>query len=150
MSIIRTYVDASVIIVGFIANDLDRRTQVAHKFFQTPDRLIIVSDFLWLEVMPNSLYYKRDDRVAYINKIFERSEKISSNQTIIDKAISLATIYGLGAMDALHVASAIAGKADELVTFEKSTKPFFRIPSSEIRIVSLDQSITVPLPESEC
>jgi predicted nucleic acid-binding protein len=125
MSIIRTYVDASVIIVGFLANGLDHRTQVVYNFFQEPDRLIMVSDYLWLEVMPNSLYYKHDDRVVYINKIFERSEKISSSQAIIDKAISLAASYGLSAMDALHSASAIEGKADELVTFEKSINLFF-------------------------
>jgi predicted nucleic acid-binding protein len=43
----------------------------------------------------------------------------------------------LNAMDALHVAAAIKGKADELVTFEKPGKPFFRIPADELRIISL-------------
>jgi hypothetical protein len=40
-------------------------------------------------------------------------------------------------MDSLHVACAIAGHADELVTFEKLTKPFFRIPPELLRITSL-------------
>jgi hypothetical protein len=40
-------------------------------------------------------------------------------------------------MDALHVAAAIIGDADELVTFEKPGKPFFRIPADTLRIVSL-------------
>jgi hypothetical protein len=40
-------------------------------------------------------------------------------------------------MDALHVACAIAGHAEELVTFEKPTKPFFRVPQEVLRITSL-------------
>jgi predicted nucleic acid-binding protein len=40
-------------------------------------------------------------------------------------------------MDALHAACAIVGGADELVTFEKPSKPFFRIPREELAIVSL-------------
>jgi predicted nucleic acid-binding protein len=46
-------------------------------------------------------------------------------------------------MDALHVASAIEGGAEELVTFEKHPllakrrKPFFRIPPEVLRITSL-------------
>jgi hypothetical protein len=40
-------------------------------------------------------------------------------------------------MDALHVACAIVGGADEFITFEKPSKPFFRIPSEVLRIRSL-------------
>jgi hypothetical protein len=40
-------------------------------------------------------------------------------------------------MDALHVACAIAGHAGEFITFEKPTKPFFRIPPEVLRITSL-------------
>jgi predicted nucleic acid-binding protein len=88
--------------------------------------------------MPKSLYFKQERKVSYITKLFEKFEKILSNQAIVDKAVSLSSSYGLNAIDALHAASAIEGKADELVTFDKNTKPFFRIPSSEIRIVSLN------------
>lgn len=34
----------------------------------------------------------------------------------------------------------IEGGANELVTFERPTKPFYRIPASELRIVSLYDS----------
>jgi hypothetical protein len=50
---------------------------------------------------------------------------VPTSQSTIDKAIVLASDYGLSAMDSLHVATAIEGKADEFLTFEKPTKPFF-------------------------
>jgi hypothetical protein len=40
-------------------------------------------------------------------------------------------------MDALHAACAIAAGADELLTFEGTTKPFFRIPPDVLKVVSL-------------
>jgi hypothetical protein len=43
-------------------------------------------------------------------------------------------------MDALHAASAIEGGADELLTFESPTKPFFRIPPDVLKVVSLHNS----------
>jgi hypothetical protein len=42
-------------------------------------------------------------------------------------------------MDALHVACAIAADANELLTFEKPSKPFFRIPPNVLRVVSLHE-----------
>jgi predicted nucleic acid-binding protein len=131
-----------VIIISLGAKILDNRTQIALNFLEDSKRLFLFSDYLWLEVMPKRLYFNQKEQVSYIKKLFDRSEKISSGQTIIDKAISLAASYGLNAMDALHVATAIEGKANEFVTFEKPAKPFFRIPSSEICIVSLYPSIS--------
>jgi predicted nucleic acid-binding protein len=142
-----------VFIVSFKGADFDIRAQSAYNLLQDSSRLLLFSDYVWLEVMPMRLNFKQEKQMRFIKKLFDRSEKIHSSQTVIDKAISLATSYGLNAMDALHVATAIEGKADEFVTFEKPTEPFFRIPSSEIRIVSLDLSI-IGSPsissESEC
>jgi predicted nucleic acid-binding protein len=143
VSKIRTYIDANVIIVSFNAAELDFRAQSAYKIFDDQNRLIFFSDYLLLEVLPMPIFFKDEKRSSYIKMLFKKFNKIPTSQTTIDKAIGLAFNYGLSAMDALHVATAIEGKADEFVTFEKPTKPFFRIPSSEIRIVSLDQSFTV-------
>jgi predicted nucleic acid-binding protein len=66
--------------------------------------------------------------------IFRNAGYVPSTAGIIAHAKTLACIYGLSAVDALHMASAIAGHADELVTFEK---PFFRMPPAQVRLVPL-------------
>jgi predicted nucleic acid-binding protein len=114
-----------VIIITFKAAELDFRARKAYDFFKDPTRLFLYSDYLWLEVLPKPIFFKEPKRILYINKLFEQSEKILTSQATIDKAINLASNYGLSAMDALHAATAIEGKADEFVTFEKPAKPFF-------------------------
>jgi predicted nucleic acid-binding protein len=60
-------------------------------------------------------------------------------QTDIDQitqdAYQLACIYGLAAMDTLHVAAALLLKVDELLTTEKPTKPIHRVTG--IQIISI-------------
>ena len=56
------------------------------------------------------------------------------NQIILN-AYQEATQYGLGAMDALHIASAVFLNATEFITSEKNNKSILRTPS--IQIVSL-------------
>jgi predicted nucleic acid-binding protein len=88
------------------------------------------------------LYNKQLDQVFYTERIFSRAEFVPSSDAIVAQAKALAAHYGLAAMDALHVACAIAGGADELVTFEKPTKPFFKIPPEVLRITSLYAPLT--------
>jgi hypothetical protein len=49
--------------------------------------------------------------------------------------MELATRYGLSAIDAIHVSAALLGAADEFVTAEKPTKPFFRV--REMPVISI-------------
>jgi hypothetical protein len=44
---------------------------------------------------------------------------------------------GLAALDALHLASALASNADEIVTTERSTKPIHR--TQLIRVLSIHE-----------
>jgi predicted nucleic acid-binding protein len=60
---------------------------------------------------------------------------VSSAPEGTSSAVELATRYDLAPMDALHVSAALAGKADELVTVEKPTKPLFRVQELKIRSI---------------
>jgi predicted nucleic acid-binding protein len=133
---IRTYIDADVII-NALRVDEKRRYYIAFKVLEDKNRLLLVSDYLRLETLPKPIYHRLDTQVAFINKIFEHAELIRSNDFIIDKAMDLAGKYGLNGMDALHIASAISGRADEMVSFEKPDKPLYRLPITELRLVSL-------------
>jgi len=54
---------------------------------------------------------------------------------LISAAFDEACRFGIGAVDALHVAAAVACGAEELVTIENETKPLYRTRS--IRVISL-------------
>jgi predicted nucleic acid-binding protein len=130
-----TYPDANVILNVF--SEDKARAQRAHVIFEDMTRTFVVSDYLWLETMPKMIYNKRDAQLKYIKALFNRSRFVPASDAIIAQAKELASTYGLAGLDALHVACAVAGGADELVTFEKPTKPFFRVPPEVLRITSL-------------
>ncbi|WP_242577711.1 hypothetical protein [Chroococcus sp. FPU101] len=54
---------------------------------------------------------------------------------IVKLAQNIASQYGLGALDALHVASAISVSADELITTEKLSKPIHQV--REVQVISI-------------
>jgi predicted nucleic acid-binding protein len=131
----RTYTDACLILDAL---GTDRaRAERARAILEDPARELIVGDYVKLETLPKMVYNKRLDQAAYTQALFDTAEYVHSNKAIVNHAEELAETYGLSAMDALHVASAIAGGADELVTFEKPEKPFFRIPPELLSVVSL-------------
>jgi len=133
---IRTYIDADVII-NALRVDEKKRYGLAFKILEDKNRLLLVSDYLRLETLPKPVYHRQESQVAFIKKIFEQAELIRSNAFIIEKAMDLASAYGLNGMDALHIASAVNGGADEMVSFEKPDKPLYRLPRSVLRLVSL-------------
>jgi predicted nucleic acid-binding protein len=115
----------------------DPRSQRARAILEDTTRSFVLSDYIWLETLPKMLYNKLYDQVSYTNGIFRNADFVPASDAIIAQAKAIASTYGLAAMDALHVACAIAGGAEEFVTFEKPTKPFFRIPPEVLRITSL-------------
>jgi predicted nucleic acid-binding protein len=124
------------VIVNAVREDKERAKQ-AQIVLEDPTRDLIVGDYVRLETLPKMVYNKKIDQAAYTTALFDHAEYVRSTNAIVTHAETLAEAYGLSAMDALHVASAIAGHADELIIFEKPEKPFFRIPDERLRIVSL-------------
>jgi predicted nucleic acid-binding protein len=83
-------------------------------------------------------YNKQLQQAAITEGLIAAAAKyVRSSDQIIAEAEKIASTYGLAAMDSLHAACAIAAGADELLTFEKPTKPFFRIPPDVLKVVSL-------------
>lgn len=61
------------------------------------------------------------------------------SKTYVDSGLLIANKYGLNALDALQVASAISINADEFITTETTTKPLHRV--TEIQVISIANSI---------
>lgn len=92
-----------------------------------PERERIVSDAVWLEVIPKPRYYRQHEELKFYEAVFEEAEKISWNDSALTNAKTIAENHGIAAMDAIHVAHAIEAGADELISAEKPTKPMFRV-----------------------
>lgn len=132
-----TYVDADILISA--AKGTETFSEPALEVLDDPARSFVCSDYVKLEVLPNATFFERTDIVAFYEAFFETVEHwVSPSPELSARALELACRYGLGAMDALHVAAAEMADA-ELVTAEKPTKPMLRVGSG--RVTSIRSSI---------
>ena len=78
-----------------------------------------------LEVLPIPLYYQRSREIGFYQKFFASIALWAESTSLMKPAYTLASRFGLGALDALHIATAAAHNA-ELISAEKPTKPIYR------------------------
>lgn len=116
---ILTFIDAGV----FELLDDDRRSFAS-------------SDFVRLEVLPKPLFHKRQEEAAFYGAFFEAVTGWARwDESLLQQALTLASRYGLSALDALHAAAALSLGADEIVTTEKLGRPIHRIPGLVVRSI---------------
>lgn len=125
-----TYVDADVLIAA--AKGTEELSVPALDVLGDPGRSFVCSVYLKLEVLPVAAFFDRTEVVAFYREFFDAvTHWVSSSPELSKRALDLASRYGLGAMDALHVAAAEVADA-QLVTAEKPTKPLLRIGSHRV------------------
>ena len=129
----RTYVDANLLIAAWQGKD--SVGEMALEILDDPGRALVVSDALWLEVMPNAVYHRQSNEQAFYQAIFEESERLVWQTNVLNDAHTVAETYGLAALDAIHVATATAASVDEFVSAEKPTKPMFRVKELTVRSI---------------
>ena len=133
MAAIRTYIDANVLIAAFQGKE-----NIAHKALQVlddPERKLVVSDYLKLEVFPKPVFYKRAEEIEFMQAIIDDAENIETSPELTKLAIKLASDYDLSPVDALHVGAATIARVDEMVTLEKTSKTMFKV--DVVKIVSI-------------
>ena len=129
----RSYIDANLLIAAWHGRDDAGLDALA--VLDDPDRMLLVSDALWLEVMPKAIYQKQQGEMAFYQSIFARAEHCPWRLDVLQQAHGLAQRYGIAAMDSIHVATALAAGADEFISGEKPTRPMFRV--REMPMISL-------------
>lgn len=129
----RTYIDANVLIAAFQGEE--NISSRALEVLDDPNRELVVSDFLRLEVLPKPTFHQRADEVEFMKAVLERAENVPCASDVTEKAIELASTYDMAPMDALHAGAALVAKVDEFVTMEKPSKPICKI--KEMNVVSL-------------
>ena len=132
----RTYLDSGVLLAAFrMKEEIGRR---AMEILDDPDRTLVVSDAVWLEVMPKPLYQGEEEEVSFYCTIFADAERYGWNLEVLSNAQRVAEQYGIAAMDAIHVAHALEAGVDEFVTSEKPTKPLFRAKGITLRSIQVE------------
>ncbi len=119
-----TFIDAGVLITA--ARGAGAKALAAFSVLDDPDREFASSLFVQLEVLPKAVYNKHRAEENFYRSYFAAASRWADPVGILNDALSVANAYGLSALDALHVAAALAVGADELVTTEGPTKPMQR------------------------
>jgi predicted nucleic acid-binding protein len=134
---IRTYVDAGVLIAA--ARGKAPLALKALAVLDDPNREFVSSVFLKLEVLPKAVWYKNEAEADFYEAFFSSVVAWSDSvDALVQEAFRQACSLGLAALDALHLASALASNADEIVTTERSTKPIHR--THLIRVLSIHEA----------
>jgi predicted nucleic acid-binding protein len=129
-----TYVDSGVLILA--ARGTTDAAALALPFLQDPNREFVTSDYVRLEVLPKPTCFHNDAEVEFYEAFFGLNTRtIPTSQALLDLAMGEACRIGLSALDAIHIACAVFGGAEEIVTSEKNTKPMHR--TNLVRVVSI-------------
>jgi predicted nucleic acid-binding protein len=136
----RTYIDANVLIAAFQGEE--SVAQRALRVLDDPDRQLVVSDYLRLEVLPKPTFYRRREEVEFMQSVLDQAENVIASSDLTGKALEFATKYDMTPIDALHVGASAVAAVDELITMEKPTKPMCKV--REINVKSLHSSKAEP------
>lgn len=131
---IRTYLDSGILIAAnATTHDL---TRLARDLLADPGRAFVTSRFVQLEVEPTARSAGHVRELEMLRDFFETTEHVPVTDELFSAALERAGLDKLKPLDALHVAAAIIGGCDELVTTELS--PQGRMHRARgIRIVDL-------------
>ncbi len=131
---IRTFIDSGVLI--YAARGEDAIAEVALQFLEDSNREFASSIFLKLEVLPKAIFNKREQESRFYESFFSAVSYWAMDiDLIVRNAYQESGQFGLGAMDALHVAAAVSVGATEFITNEKPNKSIHRTQS--IQIISI-------------
>jgi predicted nucleic acid-binding protein len=132
----RTYLDSCLLIAAFMGKGSAGRR--AMEILDDPERRLVVSEAVRLEVMPKPRHEKRAEELAFYEAIFQEAENVPWHLQALANAQTLAERYGLSAMDAVHIALALHAGVDVLATRESPTKPMFRV--KELPLMSVGEA----------
>lgn len=132
----RTFLDSGVLIAA--ARGTDELHLRALDILDDPEREFITSDYVRLEVIPNAVFHRKEAERKFYEAFFDHAvATVHPSPELVRIAEREASKACLSATDALHVAAAMEADAQELITHEKPTKPFFRV--TDIVVTSLRQ-----------
>jgi predicted nucleic acid-binding protein len=120
---ILTMVDSSVLINAIAGQNAARKMR-ALSILADQRREFAGTRYLMLEVLPVPTKYRLSRELNFYQQFFNRVTTWIDEASLIQPALTLACQFGLGGMDALHLAAAVSVNA-EFISAEKPTKPVY-------------------------
>ena len=134
---IRTFIDAGVLI--YATRSQGELAERAFQILEDKNREFASSIFLKLEVLPKAIYNQQSSEAKFYETFFDQVSYWATDlDAIIKSAYKESSQFGLGAMDALHIAAAVSVGVTEFITNEKPEKSIHR--TSSIKIISIHPS----------
>ena len=134
---VRTYVDSGVLISA--TRGPKQLSEVALSFLYDPLREYVTSDYVKVEVLPKCVFHGNVAEQKFYEDFFGRSSThVPSSDALLAFAIEEGGKTGIAGMDAIHVAAAVVGSAEELITGEGPEKLINQAKS--IRVISIRPS----------
>lgn len=134
MPLIRTFVDTGILIAA--ARGVGDEATSALEILKDTGREFAASQFLKLEVLPKAIFNQSTLEVTFYETYFQAVRYWATDiSQILEAGYREASQFGLGAMDALHIAAAVATDSQEFITTEKQTRSIHRTPS--IKVISI-------------
>lgn len=131
---IKTYLDFGVLIEAYRAASALAAPALA--ILNDPNRAFVTSDFVRLDVLPKPTDLHQATEVAfYAAYVAAAVPLVPVSRRLVRLAMQVAETFGLSAVDALHVAAAQKGGADELITAERRSSPLARV--NTIPVISI-------------
>jgi predicted nucleic acid-binding protein len=130
--LIRTFLDSGVLISASRGDQAD--SEQALRVIESPERKLLTSVFVRLEVYPQVDWRRFPLQRAFLNEFFidPDLEWASDLNAVTNRALHEAEQYGLLAMDSLQIAAALLLGADEFITTEKIGKPMYRVKTVHV------------------
>src|SRR5712692_578171 len=108
----RIFLDSGVLLEG--GRGTGARQEAALYFLEDPRHQLLTSPFVYLETVPKASHYGRLKEVEFYEQYFARAESLHDLSAIFERGLDVIDRYGVGPMDALHVAAAELLNADAL------------------------------------
>ncbi len=129
-----SFIDAGVLI-NAVRGTPDEILRI-QELLDNPEVSFASSSYVQLEVFPKASFYGRNEECEFYEDFFESVRHWAPiGESLVQEALEVAFKSGLSALDALHVAAALAIGADELITSEKPTKPIHRVREIAVRTI---------------
>lgn len=131
----RTFVDSNVIITA--AKNKDKAGRDALAFLSGTDREFLTSPFIELEVLPKPVRMGGREEVAFIEEFLGGCTVIRDLDGMVRLAYDEMVSHNVKLVDALHLAAAHLGGADELVTLEGHEQPMYRTRLVKVSLLAV-------------
>jgi predicted nucleic acid-binding protein len=120
----RTFLDAGVLLA--LTDTKHPKFTAATSLINDPRRAFAASIYLQLETLPKFVYFKHRVQVEILSRYFHRVKYWPRQpEKLLASGFKLSQQYGLGGMDALHIAAVQTG-CTEFFTTEKTASAIHR------------------------